>query len=291
MGTGRLLGVGLGCQNNSHGASPHGNYYCVYYIAGMTTPRPARYVPLWASALLGVLAVLFLIGAIIYFTKTAGQLPSFFPGHQAGSRHHHSKHGIALLVLAVVCLAGIWFGSGDARLSPPGSKDERQALPSDRITQRRLCSWVGALGDLCSASPGTLTSELATFACFVAVPSTAAPAACRECPRSISADRQIVRPAVPRHLRATPPIDNRTRDQGSNTTFGYVSFGVTKADVVVAVRRSVHAVAGTQLVDSVEAGSVPVGVPWDASVAWRLFAGDGLAFGRLVNRSIVDAAS
>ena len=33
--------------------------------------------------------------AVVYFAEPAKSLPSFFPGHQAGSSHHHVKHGIA----------------------------------------------------------------------------------------------------------------------------------------------------------------------------------------------------
>jgi hypothetical protein len=35
----------------------------------------------------------------------AGSLPSFFPGHIAGSTSHRTKHGIAAVVLGAVVLA------------------------------------------------------------------------------------------------------------------------------------------------------------------------------------------
>jgi hypothetical protein len=59
-----------------------------------------------------LLGVLFLAISVIYFVEPASSLPSFFPGHEAGSSHHHSKHGIAALVVAVACFIFAWFQSG-----------------------------------------------------------------------------------------------------------------------------------------------------------------------------------
>jgi hypothetical protein len=53
-----------------------------------------------------------LVIAIVYFVEPASSLPSFFPGHDAGSSHHHAKHGIAALVLALGCFVFAWFQSG-----------------------------------------------------------------------------------------------------------------------------------------------------------------------------------
>jgi len=58
------------------------------------------------------LGVLFLVIAIVYWVDSAGSLPSFFPGHEAGSGHHHVKHGIAALIVAVGCFVFAWFQSG-----------------------------------------------------------------------------------------------------------------------------------------------------------------------------------
>jgi hypothetical protein len=62
-----------------------------------------------------VLGVLLIAVAIVYFVDTASALPSFFPGHQAGSPHHHTKHGIAALILGLGCFVLAWFQSGPAR--------------------------------------------------------------------------------------------------------------------------------------------------------------------------------
>jgi hypothetical protein len=61
-----------------------------------------------------VLGVVLIVIAIVYFVDTASALPSFFPGHQAGSAHHHVKHGIAALVVGLGCFVFAWFQSGPA---------------------------------------------------------------------------------------------------------------------------------------------------------------------------------
>lgn len=72
------------------------------------TKRPALIVPAVIAGLL-LLAL-----AVLYFVDSAASLPSFVPGHQAGSAHHHVKHGIAALVLALGCFAFAWFQTGPA---------------------------------------------------------------------------------------------------------------------------------------------------------------------------------
>lgn len=64
------------------------------------------------AAGLAILGLVLIVVAVIYLTKSAEQLPSFFPGHQAGSAHKHSKHGLAALILAVLSFLGAWFSLG-----------------------------------------------------------------------------------------------------------------------------------------------------------------------------------
>ena len=64
-------------------------------------------------ALLAALVGLVLIAvAIVYWAEPAGSLPGFFPGHQAGSNHHHVKHGIASFLVGLACLVFAWFQTG-----------------------------------------------------------------------------------------------------------------------------------------------------------------------------------
>jgi hypothetical protein len=62
-----------------------------------------------------VLGVALIVVAAIYWAEPARSLPSFFPGHAAGSAHHHVKHGIAAFVLALACLVFAWFQTGPSR--------------------------------------------------------------------------------------------------------------------------------------------------------------------------------
>jgi hypothetical protein len=82
----------------------------LYDLAAMASDLRKLVVPV---ALLGVLLI---VVAFIYFLDTAHGLPSFFPGHvSAGNSeatHHHTKHGIAALVVALACFAFAWFQSG-----------------------------------------------------------------------------------------------------------------------------------------------------------------------------------
>ena len=50
--------------------------------------------------------------AIVYWAEPASSLPSFFPGHQAGSGHHHIKHGIASFFVGLAALVFAWFQTG-----------------------------------------------------------------------------------------------------------------------------------------------------------------------------------
>jgi hypothetical protein len=56
--------------------------------------------------------------AIYYWVTPAGSLPSFFPGHLAGSAHIHVKHGVAAVVVGIVCFLGAWMLSGKQGESP-----------------------------------------------------------------------------------------------------------------------------------------------------------------------------
>ena len=62
-----------------------------------------------AAAIAGIVLIVI---AIVYFAEPAKSLPGFFPGHQAGSSHHHVKHGIAALLLGLGAFVVAWFQTG-----------------------------------------------------------------------------------------------------------------------------------------------------------------------------------
>jgi drug/metabolite transporter (DMT)-like permease len=59
--------------------------------------------------ILTLLGVVLLIVAGVYFLVPADQLPGFFPGHEAGVTHIHTKHGIVAGVAGIVLLAAGMF--------------------------------------------------------------------------------------------------------------------------------------------------------------------------------------
>jgi hypothetical protein len=59
-----------------------------------------------------VLGVIFFVIGLVYATHTAGMLPSFLPGHMAGSSSVHVKHSIAAFIVGIACFIFAWFKSG-----------------------------------------------------------------------------------------------------------------------------------------------------------------------------------
>jgi hypothetical protein len=86
----------------------------------MPKPSSVRNTPVVVPVLLGLLGVVLIVVAVVYFTKTASGLPSFFPGHEGsknGIHHHHTKHGILALVLGILALIGAWITAGRSSTS------------------------------------------------------------------------------------------------------------------------------------------------------------------------------
>jgi hypothetical protein len=68
--------------------------------------------PNWTVIAACIAGVVLIAIAIVYFAEPAKSLPGFFPGHEAGSAHHHVKHGIAALLLGIGAFVFAWFQSG-----------------------------------------------------------------------------------------------------------------------------------------------------------------------------------
>jgi O-antigen/teichoic acid export membrane protein len=62
-----------------------------------------------------ILGIVLIAIAIVYWAEPAKSLPSFFPGHQKGSNHHHTKHGIAAFLVGLASFAFAWFNTGPKR--------------------------------------------------------------------------------------------------------------------------------------------------------------------------------
>ena len=72
----------------------------------MNTRHPAVVI---AAVVVGIALIAV---AIVYWAEPAKSLPSFFPGHEDGSGHHHVKHGIAAFLVGVALLVFAWFHTG-----------------------------------------------------------------------------------------------------------------------------------------------------------------------------------
>jgi hypothetical protein len=66
-----------------------------------------------------VAGIALIVISVVYFAEPARSLPGFFPGHQAGSNHHHAKHGIAAVLVGLACLVFAWFRTGPKRPASP----------------------------------------------------------------------------------------------------------------------------------------------------------------------------
>jgi hypothetical protein len=82
------------------------------------------------TVLLLLVGVVLIAGGIVYFTETAHDLPAFFPGHDVHSTTHHTKHGLTLIVLAVLALGAAWFTTAPDR---PGKNEP--PTPSSTASQ------------------------------------------------------------------------------------------------------------------------------------------------------------
>jgi drug/metabolite transporter (DMT)-like permease len=68
------------------------------------------------AAVAAVAGVVLLVIAGVYIAEPAHSLPSWLPGHvgagDAEYGHHHIKHGIAALAVALAAFAYAWFNTG-----------------------------------------------------------------------------------------------------------------------------------------------------------------------------------
>jgi hypothetical protein len=79
-------------------------------VAG-ATKSPVLIEEISMKLVLTLLGVVLLVIAAVYFLIPADQLPSFFPGYEAGVSRVHAKHGIVSGVAGLVLIAaGVWMG-------------------------------------------------------------------------------------------------------------------------------------------------------------------------------------
>ena len=73
----------------------------------------------WLAIVAAIVGIALIVVAVVYWAEPARSLPGFFPGQEAGSGHHHIKHGIAALVVGLALLAFAWFETGKQHQAGP----------------------------------------------------------------------------------------------------------------------------------------------------------------------------
>ena len=68
-----------------------------------------------------IVGIALIVLAVVYWVEPASSLPSWIPGHEAGSGHHHVKHGIAAFAVGVALLVFAWFQTGKKDAAPGSS--------------------------------------------------------------------------------------------------------------------------------------------------------------------------
>ena len=68
---------------------------------------------------IGIVGVILIVDRDRLLRRAGEVAAGFFPGHEAGSTHHHVKHGIAALLLGLGAFVFAWFQTGRAAPARP----------------------------------------------------------------------------------------------------------------------------------------------------------------------------
>lgn len=84
------------------------------------------------AVILGVIALVFIVVALIYMLEPAKSLPSVIPGHMAGSTGHHPLRATGSLVVGIVFAVGAWFTLAYKPKSQAPSASDRESSPAGK---------------------------------------------------------------------------------------------------------------------------------------------------------------
>jgi hypothetical protein len=84
------------------------------------------------AVILGVIALVFIVVAVIYLAEPAKSLPSFIPGHIAGSTGHHPLKATGCLVVGIVFAVGAWFALAFKPKPQAPASNDRESSPAGR---------------------------------------------------------------------------------------------------------------------------------------------------------------
>jgi preprotein translocase subunit SecY len=84
------------------------------------------------AVILGIIALVFIVIAVIYLAEPAKSLPSFIPGHIAGSSGHHPLKATGSLVVGIIFAVGAWFAVAYKPKPAAQSANDRESSPASR---------------------------------------------------------------------------------------------------------------------------------------------------------------
>jgi len=82
------------------------------------------------AVLFAIVAVLFIVAAIIYLAEPAKSLPSFVPGHIAGSTGHHPLKATGSFVVGIIFAVGAWFTLAYKPKPQAAAPSDRESSPA-----------------------------------------------------------------------------------------------------------------------------------------------------------------
>jgi preprotein translocase subunit SecY len=84
------------------------------------------------AVLFGIIAVIGIVVAIIYLAEPAKSLPSFIPGHIAGSSGHHPLKATGSFVVGIIFAVGAWFTLAYKPKPQAAAPSDRESSPAGR---------------------------------------------------------------------------------------------------------------------------------------------------------------
>ena len=84
------------------------------------------------AVILAIIALLFIVVAIIYLVEPAKSLPSFIPGHIDGSTGHHPLKATGSTVVGVVFAIGAWFALAYKPKPQAAAQNNKESSPAGR---------------------------------------------------------------------------------------------------------------------------------------------------------------
>ena len=84
------------------------------------------------AVLFGIIALIFIVTAIIYLAEPAKSLPSFIPGHIAGSTGHHPLKATGCFVVGIIFAVGAWFTLAYKPKPQAAAPSDKESSPAER---------------------------------------------------------------------------------------------------------------------------------------------------------------